>query len=521
MCKRYLTILEVSQKQAYIFSSNKLKDNIRNSQTIAWIMHPDYFEEVIKDPSVFCKEKNLVYSGGGHTVLEFETQEQAQTFTKIVTTQIHRAYDDIALFAETIPYREQDLQSRAMTPGDNLEQLIQALERKKSERKAAFHQGSFGIEKIDAATLKPVRVYRESETHVSEREKKFGRESLPGTYQAVSRFEQLGGDKGNSNFIAVVHIDGNAMGKRVKELYQKYQDLEWQDFKSKIKEFSDSVDRDFKEAYQDMTECVAQNLDNGRLEGLELSNRAFPVRKIILAGDDVCFVTEGRIGLECAAVFIRALTKKINQADQQGYAACAGVAIVHQKYPFYRAYQLAELLCSNAKRFGVSLNAQSGAKVSAIDWHIEYGEIGKSLAEIRKNYQSLDGKRLEMRPYIVEAPDQINDKEPVRQYQNFKKLITRLCSGEISYARGKIKEMRPVLKAGEEQARYFLQFNQIEKIILESYYNIFRDMEYSKIFKGQAVKRPIFIETADQQFHSYLFDAIEMMDTYLGMEEMA
>ncbi len=31
--------------------------------------------------------------------------------------------------------------------------------------------------------------------------------------------------------------------------------------------------------------------------GLNLKNRSFPVRKLILAGDDVCFVTEGRIGL--------------------------------------------------------------------------------------------------------------------------------------------------------------------------------------------------------------------------------
>ena len=81
--------------------------------------------------------------------------------------------------------------------------------------------------------------------------------------------------------------------------------------------------------------------------------------------------------------------------------------------------------------------------------------------------------------------------------------------------------MRPVLKAGEVQARYFLQFHKIEKIILESYYDIFQDMDYSKIGKGQGIERPIFIQTSDGQFHSYLFDAIEMMDTYLGLEEKA
>ena len=42
MSERYLTILEVSQKQAYIFQSNELKKNILNSAVIAWIMDQDY-----------------------------------------------------------------------------------------------------------------------------------------------------------------------------------------------------------------------------------------------------------------------------------------------------------------------------------------------------------------------------------------------------------------------------------------------------------------------------------------------
>lgn len=69
MENRYLTILEVSQKQAYIFQSNKLKDNITHSAIIAWIMSAQYFENALENEKLFKKEKNLVYSGGGHTVL--------------------------------------------------------------------------------------------------------------------------------------------------------------------------------------------------------------------------------------------------------------------------------------------------------------------------------------------------------------------------------------------------------------------------------------------------------------------
>lgn len=66
----------------------------------------------------------------------------------------------------------------------------------------------------------------------------------------------------------------------------------------------------------------------------------FPVRNIILAGDDVCFVTEGRIGVECARIFLEKIWGKVNSVDNKNYSACAGVAIVHQKYPFIRHISL-------------------------------------------------------------------------------------------------------------------------------------------------------------------------------------
>ena len=68
MEKKYLVILEVSQKQAFIFSSNKLKDNVANSAVIAWVTDSDFFQEVIGDASIYKEENNLVYAGGGHTL---------------------------------------------------------------------------------------------------------------------------------------------------------------------------------------------------------------------------------------------------------------------------------------------------------------------------------------------------------------------------------------------------------------------------------------------------------------------
>ena len=499
-----MTILEVSQKQAYIFASNKLQDNINNSAVIAWVMSPNYFVQKTKEEGVFSVEKNLVYSGGGHTILEFATLEQAKQFSKIITTAIRKEYPGIEVFVTTMEYDE------SIPAGENLKNLTAELERKKALRESAFHQGSFGVEEVPEHKNEMPEEEAVTDNMLSAKE--FG-------YEMCRKFEELGGSKGKSNFIAVVHIDGNAMGKRVENLYKQNVNASWEEYKGKLRRFSDAIDSDFKAAYKEMVQVVAKNLSSGKLEELDIQNKKFPVRRIITAGDDICFVSEGRIGVECAVSFIRALNRKVNAEDGKSYAACAGVAIVHQKYPFYRAYELAEQLCSNAKKFGVDINRELGGAVSSVDWHIEYGEMKDSLKEIRESYNTADGNRLELRPYIISAPDEVLEKEKYRQYNKFKLMMQKLQTNEIAYSRGRLKELRTVLKQGENAAKHYLHFHKIEEVTRDSYQEIFTEVDISGIGMGKQLERKIFLETQDGKNRTILFDAIELLDTYLELDD--
>lgn len=485
MKERHLTIMEVSQKQAYIFQSNKLKKNILNSAVIAWIMDVDYLEEKAGSQELFNKSDNLVYSGGGHIVLEFLTHDQAKEFTRRVTRAIRKEYPGIEVFARTIPYKAGE------TPAKNLKELTKALEQKKAERRAAFHQGSFGVEKIDTNTLKPILYHAGQEAEMPAKEEKTDKSLMAAGYHRVSEFKDLGGTKNQSNFIAVVHIDGNAMGKRVEKLQQTFGGLDWEEYKEKLRAFSESVDEDFKAAYRDMTEYVAGNIRNGNLSKLDLDGDNFPVRRIITAGDDICFTVEGRIGLECAAVLISGLGSRKNSVDHEGYAACAGVAVVHQKYPFYKAYELAEMLCSNAKKYGAALSSDGfGSDVSAIDWHVEFGEVKDTLEEIRADYLDADGNSVSGRPYIVRTAQPMTGEEEYRSYQTLRGLIRKLQNDE-NCARGTVKELRNILKLGQNETKYFMQFHRIEEVLK---WNLSDD-------------------------HKMLFDAIELIDTFIALED--
>ena len=514
----YLTILEISQKQAYIFESNKLRDNIINSAVIAWVMSAEYFEEKVAEHNantIFSKEKNIVYSGGGHTVLEFETKEQAHTFVKLITASIQKEYAGLEVFSKTEKY------DNKLPAGENLKNLTKALEQKKSKRVSAFHQGSFGVEKIDSKTLKPTLSEKPPCEGVMPKVEEVLDEKLSASaygYERVWKFEDLGGSKDISNFIAVVHIDGNAMGKRLEQLYQKNKACSWEAYKKKLKRFSDSIDCDFKSAYQDMVEVVVKNLQSKNLDDLSIKENKFPVRRIITAGDDICFVTEGRIGLECAIAFLKSLSAKQNAEDKLGYSACAGVAIVHQKYPFYRAYELAEQLCTNAKKFGATLHTERGGEISSIDWHIEYGEMADTLEEIRAFYKTADEKQLELRPYMVCAPKELAEQEKIRQYSHFKQLITNIQNNELEYSKGRLKELRSILKQGETATQYYMRFHKIEDIARDSYHGIFKEVDFSGIGSGKRLERKLFAETSDKKQHSLLFDAIEMVDTFISLE---
>lgn len=508
---RYLMILEVSQKQAYIFESTKLKENVERSEEICQVTDPEYFKLAAERSGLtFDVEANVVYSGGGHTVLEFPDKESAEKFAYAVSARVRREFPELEYFIKTMEYDENE------KPGENLLHLSQALEKKKSVRAASFHQGSFGVEEKDTE-LRRARVIPEKPDRIRVPKKK---EYVPSGYEMTYKLENLGVSKDDSSFVAIVHIDGNGMGKRVEELRKKIQDLPWGEYKKTLKRFSDAIDSDFKTAFRGMLDEIAEQIPKLCDKGLDLKQHCFPVRKLILAGDDVCFVTEGRIGLEAAHIFIEKLSALENAVDHKRYTACAGVAIVHQKYPFYKAYELSEMLCSSAKRYLASFDGQvkeAGTKGCAIDWHIEFGEIIDDLSDMRRKYETADGGTLELRPYLINAEKELWEKEKIRRYSVFRKLVNLLQSEKKVYARGKIKELRGVLKEGEKATEYYLKSSLMD--VLD--FDLFEDRDIleqvKQIGSGTQLERRAFLEI-DGKKHSLYFDAVEILDTFIALD---
>jgi hypothetical protein len=218
----------------------------------------------------------------------------------------------------------------------------------------------------------------------------------------TDQIDQLGQQKGEDSYIAVVHIDGNSMAKR----FQDTQNLE------ETRKLSHDVANAVTESVAQLLKHITDNFDLIQ-EALGFDNnekknhfpcrdrkKILPLRPIIIGGDDITFVTNGKLGIHFAEIFMKAFAD-ITVSDGQKLTSCAGIAAVKTKFPFYRAYELAEQLCRNAKikRLASCLDPADSCRDSWLDFHISTGGFSGSLDEIRSRHFMVEDKNLLLRPY--------------------------------------------------------------------------------------------------------------------------
>lgn len=469
-------ILEVAHKQEYIFGKGvkKLRENAARSGDIAYVTSGAFFQRASGE--LYSEKEDLVYSGGGHAVLQFDGVGHARAFAQRVTEAAMRQFPGMAMFAKQLPYDE------SLSPRENLQRLHMALEAKKALRQADFHRLSFGVE-----TAAP---NKESSRRKLELDP-------PEGWTFPTDFGDLAG---GDNFIAVVHVDGNGMGRRVNGLYEQTEE-DWEACCGKLRRFSEGIQADFEAAFQAMAAEAAA--------GCSRADRMLPLRPVILAGDDVCFVAAGDIGLECARVFLERLAERVNREDGEHYAACAGVALVHKKYPFHQAYDLAEELCSSAKKYGAKLDPNG--RISAMDWHIEFGQLKDSLAALREDYRAEDGGPMTLRPVTVVVPGGEGAFD-VRSYACFKAMCLMIRKQRRKFARSKIKGLRQALRQGEIESQYYLIANEIQDLRF-----LPKNVENSKNgLTWEFSDKDVFQRIGGER-RCLFFDAIELTDHFVPL----
>lgn len=498
-----LTIVDTTGIQAYIFGTNTLRHQMGASWLVDWATQGAVYETVmglrgdiqanieargkidydkrIEDPKQNL-DVELLYSGGGNAVLIFRKRAEAHAFTRQLTHTILKTAPGLQVIVTHSAFEwNQDVLAHKLSA------LRKAANRKKHERYPSMPLLGLGVtadcQFIDLPAEREVkdidgnlfRVSGEVQAKLDHFEDACQR--LYAEVEAVLwpeldfvyDFDQIG-DKGESSFLAVVHIDGNGMGTRFAAIAHDHATVENnRAYIQAMRQLSGRIKTIARDALQQTVAELqlaihTREPGKGRIGGkVPLSKKGgtlrLPFRPIVYGGDDVTFVCDGRLGLTLAARYLEAMQQSLNLVQNGGSLPAshdrlyvrAGVAVVNNHYPFSRAYTLAEALAQSAKE---KIQAYSQAKlVSAIDWHFAVNGLATELDDLRRrDYKVSDGCLL-LRPLLlIDQPT----KEHWQTWPFFKRLMGNfLDNPEWADSRNKLIGYGEALRSGPNAAKQF------------------------------------------------------------------
>lgn len=488
--RRYtLTVIDTSGIQDYIFSTNNLKQNAGASYLVEcatgrWVVEElpsphnvrnvddveNPFDENAKIEDGTLKAE-VIYIGGGNALVLFAGQEEAIAFAKRLSRRVLWEAPGLNV---VLAHASFDWQKEALGgPTGVVKRAMTRLAQRKKEQMTSVPQLGLGVTASCAFTdlLAVKEIYEEQKSILVSAETRAKLEAADNAhdrllklidwhgYDTPKDFDDFGRTKGESSYVAVIHTDGNGMGSRIQSLRNKFPQPEQnRDYINDMRAFSLSIHR---AAMKTLNETVDLLVNAVKTDGegdkyigrIKLKGNKLPFRPIVYGGDDVTFVSDGRLGLTLTAYYLQQLASK-TLADEKPLYARAGIAVVKTHYPFARAYALAEELCRSAKMYIKERQdpPYNEEGVTAMDWHFAVGGLIRDLGEIRdREYSGAEGKFF-MRPVRLTNPE-----KDWRSWDTFSRIVDGFNSDEWAERRNKIKALRDALRAGPKAVEHFLK----------------------------------------------------------------
>ena len=521
--KRYGMVIDIASIQEFVFASNSLKENIGASYIISKAIYGEVLLETLGElfaiPSetlTSLKQKlnegcwedlsnqndhfEVGYIGGGNALLFFSTQNHAFRFIEKFSLRVFERFPSLRITYGLHRFESDNF-------ADDQQKLFVSLAQNKNRDITTTVYPKLGITEECAHTgqaaeypfyedgrpIASIAKIKAELADCAQRQLTDDFEDILNTdYSFTNEIDQLGQTNGN-NFIAVVHIDGNGMGNR----FRKCSTLQ------QLRDLSNAVakaNRDaFKETLKDIIELINTDLftNDSTVKLRQRGNsRILPIRPILIGGDDVTFVSLGKLGIFAACHFIRHLEEK-TLPDVDRLEACAGVSIVKTRYPFFRAYRIAEELTRRAK-----IKSRNNSKGSYLDFFISEAGFSGDLEAINTE-SGLEGL-LHGGPYCVGC--QCN---PADAFSNVEDIIQNLRS----WPKNLVYEFRQTLLDSEEEAKHFLDAAMKHQQLLKKTGSPLKLFPQStKDSENSRDLEQLWIDTKNGQKQTYIYDSIALMD---------
>ena len=143
-------------------------------------------------------------------------------------------------------------------------------------------------------------------------------------------------NKNITGWLAVIHADGNDLGKTIQTLQTE----------KGVKE----TFRSFSKKIEASTLKAAQIAFKKHIEPDKYYKKYYPFRPVIIGGDDLTVICRADLAIPFTKSFLENFEAETCKHFDFKITSCAGIAFVKEKYPFHYAVHLAEQLCAHAKK---------------------------------------------------------------------------------------------------------------------------------------------------------------------------
>ncbi len=521
MCK-YLSIFDVRGIQDFIFRSKSIEEIVGASALVEDIVIECFEQSVIEviqntnqdSSKVLFDWKNeqevekiddsiksdliceVLYNGGGNLFVLFDKKDDFNKVSRAMAIHLYNNAYGICVVSACVDASEDFDADRT--------KLMSKLADIKASTLAFTPTLSYSITNNDRYNGLPYEVLDNKGNKISKEKaiklRKFNDEKVKSNL-SVSTYGLTNQDEDDSN-IAIIHIDGNGVGQAIIDGMENCKD--YKEAIATMRKISLNLSEVFKAIDKDLNKELKSY--NKKVFGDD-SKHYLKVRKLILAGDDMTYMCNPKIAIDIVRIYADVMAKKYskergNDNPLGKLSVCAGIVFCKRSFPFYKAYELAEELCSMSKKHAKSDKAKE-INDSNIGSYFDYEYIKSGFSNSVELYRDKNNANLnENKINLYNRPFALGGKDTAKSFDTFAKAFDDIKpksedhNDKKSIARSWLKRLREIQMGRKSD------FDEFEKEAKSRGYNF---------------SMPLLQDDVQGKFNNAnYFAPLDLMDLYSG-----
>lgn len=420
-------IYDCRSKQEYIYRTNKIRE-ISGASILLSEVYSMFFDEAAKnginirncwisdfekgiefDPVTFEKsdfDGEVIYIGGGNLNIIYKDKDTYIRANRVFSKMLLDKTYSISIIAACVE----------MT--DNFNEDRKALYRKKEHSKNLGTNSALcnvlPFTQTDRLTFMPLvgtdrfdrKLTAEAILKRSEYKKHFSKSSELST----ENLDSLIYEKGKDSILAVIYIDGNDMGNKIKKCTEGKND--YPECIQALREFSINTNEYFvNKPIRAIEKCLCKKNEADSEKIKKHPEKSHKYRLVVGGGDEITIICRGSDAKDIVHAYFNELSSTPELSSGTPNTSCAGIALFHSHAPFADVYEIAEQCCESGKEESHKPDNND----NYVDFHYCQSGITNALDVIRENQEK----------NFTEKPYSLNDFEEFTRIGNILKNAGR------------------------------------------------------------------------------------------------